>query len=176
MAHWLIVDATSFEVATLGSAPGESYPPAPPGHKLIPVSSEVLRVSWAPEEGPIDLDALKAALCRQIDVACGDMRRRFVTDITGQDATYQLKLAEARRWQSGDDPADYAYLGREAAKRGVTLAALVAEVLATAALWIETIDPELESSRVAAKKQVLAATSAAQIIAAAQVDWEALLP
>lgn len=125
--------------------------------------------------GDEELATVQSALCTKIDAECGAVRRQFVTDITGQAATYQLKLAEAKAWTSGDDPTNYPYLGRESVKRDMSMADLVDEVLATGALWVGVIDPELESERVAAKKAVNMAETVSAALLAGQVDWSGLL-
>ncbi|TNE38308.1 MAG: hypothetical protein EP345_17505 [Sphingomonadales bacterium] len=177
MISFLMIDLVANTLIYTGRTSGRTLPRPPEGAYALAVNDDVLRDNYTPEQGPINYSALKTQMCDKIDAECAEIRKRFITDITGQDATYQFKLLEAKRWQSGDDPADYPYLGREAVKRGMALADLVAEVLATGALWIGTIDPELESSRVAAKKTVLAADATIPaILAAAAVDWEGLLP
>lgn len=168
MSQYVVIDLATGSV--FGPNRGDAaIQVMPAGRLAVPMPVHVdLRAGASLEE-------IKAALCDMVDEQCGAARRRHVTDITGQSGTYLMKLAEAQRWTHGDDPALFPYLGREAVKRDMPLPALIAEVLGVGRAWVGAIDPELESSRVATKKQILAGGTIAEVAQAAVVDWGQLV-
>lgn len=122
---------------------------------------------------PFDLAALRAQMINKVNGEAGAFRRRFITDISGQQATYLAKEAEALAWTAEGDPADFPYLAAEAGATGQVIGEIAALVLATAALW-RGLDPQIEGLRRGAIVAIGAAANAAAIGAAAAIDWDAL--
>jgi hypothetical protein len=123
---------------------------------------------------PDDLSPLKSAVISLVNVAAGDFRKRYITDIPGQQDTYIAKEAEARAWTSGADTSQFPYLACEAAATNMTVDAVAALVLATAEAW-RALDPKIEGRRRGATVAIDAATNIAEIVQAANVDWTALV-
>lgn len=120
-------------------------------------------------------EEIKEALCEKVNRECSAMRVAFVTDIAEQSLIYAEKRSEAEAYVIGDDPADYPYLSLEANKCGVSLADKVQEVKAKSDPWLAIIRPELESSRVAVRKQIRAASNIYEAAAISVVDWQAIV-
>lgn len=139
-----------------------------PGDELAEDLALLTDADWAAEAQP--------RLLAQIDADCGRFRSRFITTTPGQEMTYLEKERQARDWAAAADPqdADYPMIAGEAAARGITLAAQVALVIAQADAW-RLLGAAIEAARMGAKAAVIAATTEADKIAAAQVDWEGLL-
>lgn len=127
---------------------------------------------WVTEA--FDLDDLRADMANRANQDAGAFRRRFITDIPGQQATYLAKEVEAKAWAPGADDAGFPYLATEAAETGRTIAEIVALVLATATVW-RALDAKIEGKRRGAAVAIAAAETADEIIAAAAVNWDALL-
>ena len=73
-------------------------------------------------------------VCRQIDVLATAKRNLVVAPYSpGEMASWPIKRAEALAYQASGNAADAPNLGNEATARCITLAALVAKVLADAA-------------------------------------------
>lgn len=118
---------------------------------------------------------LDTELHAKIDAEAGEVRKRFITEIPGQQVTYRLKEEEARRWLPGvSDLQQFPYLRLEAEAKGITVDALVAIVKRFSAQW-HLLNARIEAARTAAKDAVLAATTFEAKQAAAQVDWESVI-
>jgi hypothetical protein len=146
---------------------------------------EATPIARAPDEfervvdGEIVLDtvAIDSALHARIDRAAGEVRCRFITDVAGQQLTYDRKEREARAWLAAEAPeiADYPFIAAEAAATGVEPGAAAAEIVAAADAWAG-IGSAIEGLRIGAKRAVTAASTREAKEAAAAVDWEAQLP
>lgn len=124
---------------------------------------------------PDEFTAHEAGLHRVIDDQAGDFRKQFITDVPGQQQTYAEKEREARAFQGGDDPGPF--LTAEAAARGIPVANVAAEIIATADYW-RGLAALIEAARIAAKRVVTTEKAAGDwsaMDAAAEVDWEGLL-
>ena len=99
---------------------------------------------------------------RLVDVAAGQARLRYITEVPGQQAVYLTKLAEASQYlaahaldaQATPGP----YLTAEAEATGSTALAVAQMVAYIAAAWNEQIGPAIESARLGGKAAVDAAT------------------
>lgn len=122
----------------------------------------------------VDLSALKATLCTQIDAAAEVERARYITPGAGQAMTYQTKAAEALALASDPalDPAVYPLLSAEIGITAPDLAGVGAVVRAAYAAW-QVIGAGIERARLAGKAAVLAAEDEATARAAAAVEWPA---
>ncbi|WP_449221147.1 hypothetical protein [Tistrella mobilis] len=113
----------------------------------------------------------RARALRDIDVAAAAARGRHATTAAGQDGVYQIKADQAQAWMAAGQPEDaspWALLTVEAAARGMTVPALVAEIIATRDAWIAIL-AQIEGARMAGKDAVRAASSVAAITGAAGV-------
>tara|TARA_R110000751_G_scaffold307640_1_gene430333 strand:- start:22085 stop:22504 length:420 start_codon:yes stop_codon:yes gene_type:complete len=131
--------------------------------------------------GP-DLAALKAAALIQIDAEAEATRLAFVTGGSGQALEYQATEAQGRAAVAAHaagqtlDPADYPFVVAEAtafAEVGITVSLLDAaqQVVVLADAW-ETTGSLIKALRRGAKLRVEAATTPAQVIAAASgIPW-----
>lgn len=143
--------------------------------------SVVIEAAGAYKSAPLilrvlPLDAIKETLRSSIDRQVAEIRKLYITTIEGQEATYLKKEMEARAWTEGADPSAFPYITKEAARKGVSIADLVAEILATATPWND-INSDLESIRTAGKDAVSAATTASEAQAAHDAaDFSAFHP
>lgn len=120
-----------------------------------------------------EIAALEEMLLRQIDHDAGQFRLRFITDVPGQAQTYTEKEAEALAYQNNPD-GSYPIIEAEAAASGMSVADVAAIVISTAAQW-RVLGAAIEGQRMGAKRAVQAAETYSGKLAAAEVDWEALL-
>lgn len=152
-----------------------------PTHRHLPSGALIFPSDEPAEDLQLLTDADWAAeieprLLGQIDIECGQFRARFITTTPGQEMTYLEKERQARAWLADADPddADYPMLAAEAAARGLSMSAQVDLVIAQADAWRQ-LGAAIEGARMGAKAAVQAATTEADKIAAAQVDWAGLL-
>lgn len=144
---------------------------APTGSTLFVVPDGSISNTWT---GTPDFAVLKAMLGAQIDAGAGALRARFITDVPGQAQTYERKEREARAWTEGADDADFPFLATEASVRGVAIGTVRAEVMAQ----VNALTPMaalIEAHRMAAKIAIAGATTLPAIVAAAEIDWTAIL-
>jgi len=125
---------------------------------------------WA--DDPAKIDAMLHGL---IDGAAGALRLRYITDVPGQQLTYERKEREARAFLEADDPdlAAFPFLAAEASATGVEAEEAAQTIVAAADLW-SSIGAAIERTRISAKRAVTEAPDRAAKQAAAIVDWEAL--
>lgn len=119
----------------------------------------------------LDLDMLRTMATEQIDAGAELVRQRFLTPGAGQALTYQRKEAEARAWQA-DGLSATPFLDAEAIARGMTIEAVVEEVIRNADAWIKA-GAVIEAKRMGAKAAAASATTLGGIVAASKVDWTA---
>lgn len=168
MEYWLIYDVATGDVLMRGSGSRGTA-----ALQLPPQGAALAVVPYAVVAQPeLDLGALRSACAVGIDAAAESVRLRFLTAGAGQAMTYVRKEAEARAW-TADNVAETPFLAAEAAARGMTIAALAAEVIAMADQWT-TIGAAIEGLRMGAKAQLLAAPTVGAMVAACQVDWSAI--
>lgn len=125
---------------------------------------------------PWPLENLKARLCAAIDAEAGRLRCFHITDIPGQEMVYQRKAGEARAMASDPNPqpANYPLLTSLVGVEAPDLASEGALVRARDALWTG-IGAAIEAARVGAKRNVMAAATAEEALAArAAAAWPSL--
>lgn len=122
-----------------------------------------------------DWSRLDADLHAKIDAEAGVARCWYITDVPGQQLTYQRKEDEARRWVAATEPAiaDYPFLAAESAATQASADDAAAAIIAAADLWA-AIGSAIEGARIGAKRAVTAAATRTEKEAAAAVDWEAV--
>ena len=169
MDYWIVYDEATGSVLWRGegSSGVGAYQQVPEGAALVVVPRQVIA---KPE---IDMDALRGTMALRIDAEAEAVRQRFLTPGAGQAMTYQRKEAEARAW-TADDAAATPFLSAEAAARGMTIADLSAEVTQLADVWT-AIGSAIEGKRMGAKAAVASATTLGAIVAAARIDWGAIV-
>lgn len=75
------------------------------------------------------LDELKRSICAQISLYSKALRDRAVAAVSpGELASWPIKRAEAAAFAASGNPADAPMLSAEAARRGITLLALLGKV------------------------------------------------
>lgn len=168
--------ASPEQLAAVGAAEIEEPGPAPSEVQVIGMAlsgtTSPVRV-WTTV--PFDLADLRSTQIARVNEGAGAFRRRFITDVSGQQATYLDKEVEAKAWALGADAADFPYLAAEADASGVPIADIAALVLATAATW-RALNAKIEGRRRGAIVAIEDEGATAEaIIAAAAIDWDALL-
>lgn len=108
------------------------------------------------------LAEVEAECLERIDRKASRVRERFITSGTGQSAVYITKYEEARAYKAASSPtdSDYPYLAMESDRRGVTVANLADEVIATRNGWTDPAGATIEAERVGGKQDVRAASDA----------------
>jgi hypothetical protein len=119
----------------------------------------------------MSLNMLRHGALRAIDAAAGEARRRYITDVTGQQAVYLTKLAEAQAYLAGfvnGSPTVAAgpYIVAEAEARGITHQQQAELVAGVAEAWNGVLGPAIEAARMAGKLAVEAAQTIEAIDAA----------
>lgn len=127
---------------------------------------------WDPEVLAVDILVLRADAVAKIDRDAEVYRLNFITNGSGQVMAYQQKLAEAKAKIEDDNISDTAipHIVAEAAVDEMTLAAKAGQIVATFEAW-QTISADIEGRRMAAKKAVAQAETAAAVASAANVNW-----
>lgn len=175
---FIILDAETGALLQFGQYPEQDFW-ALEGEGKIALAFPASGIAQTVAEGGtligLDLAVLKPLAIARVNRQAGEFRTKFITSIPGQEAVYLLKQQEAKAWAVGADPADFPYLAAEAAATGVTVADLVASVLAISAAW-GVISPAIEAARRGAITAIDAASSTPAVVAAMQVDWQALIP
>lgn len=100
---------------------------------------------------------------RLVDAVAGEARRRYITDVPGQQAVYVRKLEQAQQYlvayaldaQASAPP----YIAAEAAALGVSAFHLATQVMSIAEFWDDTLSPAIEAARISGKAAVSAAES-----------------
>ena len=157
-------DGDQYYVA--GGMPAE-YPPKPGPWASFDYGSGSWIDPRTPAEVAADLDESKAAAAASVNTAIGLVRRKFVTDIPGQDMLYLRKEAEAIRWLSDPAP-DLASFPLISAEIGITGedGDQIAQVWVNMAdLW-SGVAAQLETLRLGHIAQIEVAADQAQVDAA----------
>tara|TARA_R110000868_G_scaffold34552_10_gene124783 strand:+ start:135 stop:692 length:558 start_codon:yes stop_codon:yes gene_type:complete len=184
MQHWTIIDTATSHVLAQIITPPDAMPqdcgwdwdaatqsayrvdaPGDPACERFDVATQ----SWVS-----DLTGPRLRAMQSIDAAAEAVRMQFLTGGAGQALTYQRKEAEARAWSPEADPSAFPMLVAEATATDATLADTVTLVIAQADAWA-TVGAAIEGARMGAKKAVREAENAAEIEAAAAVNWEAVI-
>lgn len=115
---------------------------------------------------------IEATLHSQIDTQAGETRKRFITEVPGQEMTYMRKETEARAYVAAHGPkaADYPLLSAEASVKEVALLDLANTVIANANAW-SVVGAQIEALRIGAKDAVSKAKTVQQMFDAANVEW-----
>jgi len=125
------------------------------------------------------LDELRAQMSARVDAEAEAARQRWITPGAGQAMEYQATQAEADAYLAahaspGGVPAGAAWpwltAEQEARGPGMTLLELAQEVAALRNAWV-VAGSQIKALRRAAKIAIQAATTPAEIRAAAQVNW-----
>lgn len=102
-----------------------------------------------------DIDEARRWACTSIDAAAGAARTRYLTLVSGQDATYQAKYADALAFRRAGYPLgaveQYPWISQEAAATGVSAQATADGILAAGAPWNVVLGPRIEALRIGGK-------------------------
>lgn len=110
------------------------------------------------------LDEAREAALRDIDLAAGQARTRYITEVPGQQATYLAKAEQAATFKgAGYEGEAPAYVKMEAQATGMTTQQAADTILATKAAWETTIGPRIEYLRRSGKIAVTSASTVEDI-------------
>jgi hypothetical protein len=121
----------------------------------------------------VDLAAVKTAARSRLDVAAEALRQTVLTPGIGQMATYQTKETQARSLLQDPEPDETKYpdIYNEVGITADTAHEVAMAVLAAAEKW-RLFGRSIEKTRLAGKKAITAAdTAAAVVVAEAAVTW-----
>uniref|UniRef100_A4WS53 Uncharacterized protein n=1 Tax=Cereibacter sphaeroides (strain ATCC 17025 / ATH 2.4.3) TaxID=349102 RepID=A4WS53_CERS5 len=119
------------------------------------------------EPAPPALEALKAQAVWGINQVVGEVRKRYITPILGQEALYVKKEQQAREWVAAEAPQieDYKMIAREVGVTAPTADELAQIWLNMAAITEEAVS-RLENIRMTAIYAIRSAAGAADVEAA----------
>ena len=119
-----------------------------------------------------DVAGYRRAAHADIDRQAGKRRALFITNVTGQEMVYQEKRREAEAYMANTSisPELIPHLVSEAAAMNDTVMNVAATILTMSEQWGQ-VSSLIEARRLLHKQMVSAATTAAAIDAAAQIDW-----
>lgn len=94
------------------------------------------------------VEGARAGAIAAINACAADVRRRYVTDILGQEAIYMMKEAEARAWvaSGGEDPAQFPLILAEVGITAPTAHEVAQVYLNLAGLYVQ-VAARLETAR-----------------------------
>ncbi|HEX7873050.1 MAG TPA: hypothetical protein VF475_09075 [Sphingobium sp.] len=144
---------------------------APEGKSLFIVPDGTVNAFQLPH----DFTILKRVLSDAVDKGAGEFSSRFVTVAATQEMRYQEKYSEAVNWTPETDPADVPFLREEADATGQSIEVVATTVKQTRQVW-KIIGSKIEGRRMGAKQAIANAETLPAIMAAANVDWESLVP
>jgi hypothetical protein len=112
----------------------------------------------------IDVRRARFRALTAIDAAAGAARKRYITDVPGQQAVYLVKLQEAEAYliahaANAEAPVP-PYIAAEATALGQSAIAVATNVAALASFWNGTVGPSIEGARLGGKAAVAGATGA----------------
>lgn len=120
------------------------------------------------------LASFPARAAAEIDAKAGEVRKRYITSVPGQDATYLLKERHAEAYKAaGYAGAVPAMIQAEAAATGLSAQAAADSILAERDAWL-TKAAQIEQARRSGKISVVAAATHDQKVAAYQAAIVAL--
>jgi len=150
-----------------------------PGNDIPGAQSKVsddIDVVVAYHQANFDVDELvqmKERSALQIDSKAGEVSRRYVTERTAQEITYQLKLSSSTLWVANGKPLTidritypglYAeVMAFRSADPSATIQSVVDYITATAGAWYYKAD-QIEEQRRIGKIRVAAATTQIQVV------------
>ena len=175
----VILNSATHEVQAIEATAedfGDGYGPDWQFVRALGAGEDPAWLAYDAEAGAVacDLARLDLLLHARIDAEAGAVRMRFITDVAGQELTYQRKESEARAWVADPEMplAALPFLSAEMAATGADAATCAATIIAAADAWA-AIGSAIEGARIGAKRAVSAAMTAAAKEAAAVVDWDA---
>ncbi|WP_353640749.1 hypothetical protein [Mesorhizobium sp. WSM2239] len=113
---------------------------------------------------------------QRIDASAGEVRKNFITSVPGQEMVYQQKRVEAEALMAQLDIAhsEIPHIVAEAELNGIEPYDQAVIIITMSEQWKDVSAP-IEKMRLGAKAAVTAATTPAEIEAAANVDWGPIL-
>ena len=122
----------------------------------------VAAVALTTDQIATNLTTLKNQAINNVNISAGAARENFITEVSGQDATYIQKAAEAAAYVTNPS-GTYPYLTREAFYTNMTVAQVAALINSTADTWNNQLNPEIEGVRRGANVAITAATTSALV-------------
>ena len=171
---WCDLDNNAEGREACGWSPAPDAPAIDPAAQALTWSDGAWVVTPIEQPDPVaQLAAARAVATAKVDVEAEAARAGFLTPGTGQAMTYTYKADEAKAW-SADTSAPTPFLSAEALARGMTIADLVAEVLASIAAWT-MIGARIEAARMGAKVAIATAADIDGVEAAMAIDWRKVI-
>jgi hypothetical protein len=124
-----------------------------------------------------NLEAARQWARDEVDSAASAARARFITLTPGQEATYQVKYAEALAYADSDpagDAAAFPWIAAEALRAGLPLRLVADRIKRKGDLWNQVYGPRIEATRVAAKDQLVRLAEIGEVVKAARAAVSAL--
>ena len=101
---------------------------------------------------------------RRIDIAAGEARLKYITDVPGQQAVYMAKLQQARDYRVAHALNTAVpvppYIAGEAARMQVSAIVAAEAVDAIGTYWNDVLSPQMEYARLSGKDAVSTAAAA----------------
>jgi hypothetical protein len=97
-----------------------------------------------------------------IDAMAGEVRRRFITDVSGQSAVYTIKLQEATKYVADHEASPSTatpgpHITAEAAATDRPVLTVAQNIVALGSAWLTVASPAIEAARLGGKARVDAA-------------------
>lgn len=138
----------------------------------IPVGVDIREPSaWSVDLGTMelvlsDLNPIKDSAITEVNQIIGNIRKRFITDIPGQEMIYKTKESQAKEYLSANpEPSDltgFRLLATEVSIRGITPYEAAQLIINLASIW-EDVGGALEDIRLGSIMQIEAANNASDI-------------
>lgn len=105
------------------------------------------------------LEEAIAEAIKEIDIAAGAARLRYITDVPGQQGVYLVKAEQSEAYLADPSGPVPPYVAAEAEAMGATPEQAAQYILATRDAWQNTVGPAIEKARRIGKIAVEASTS-----------------
>lgn len=130
---------------------------------LQPLSADIIQKN---------IDTQRELAVQRINDEAGKARCKYITNLPGQDSTYEMKKEEATRYVGATNPQDidFPMLSAEALACNMSISALAQSVLTAANTWKQKA-AAIEGQRRGALKKIKDATTVEAIEAATQITW-----
>lgn len=123
------------------------------------------------------VSAAKEWARKEIDVAAGKARARYLTVAPGQEATYTAKYQQALAFIAADYPSDtaaYPWIAAESSATGLTPTQTADRIKATGDAWANMLGPAIEGARIGGKDALEALTTTPEVLTSARATIAAL--
>lgn len=134
---------------------------------LIPCTPEQLADIKNKRDNAIKNNLLYAKQLKkdEINTSAGNARKKYITDIPGQESTYQFKLQEAQLYVETQNPIDinFPFLYAEASACKISISDLANSILQIWTMW-KQIAADIEATRRGAMIEIDTATTVDEVM------------